>query len=265
MLLFIGGSVSTLICYSLILVCLPCGKPLWREVGLHALVSEHPADNRALYSSRGIQVQMPLWLYPENRGLLKSGPSARVPNLAPDFLAAMKDCLSGAPFSPEDIFAYIYAMLYSPAYRMRYADFLRRDYPHIPLTGSLPLFQKLAALGHELIDLHLLRRPLSAITGFPKTGSNRVDKFEFKSDPENPEQGRVQINAEQYFEAIPKSVWEYIIGGYPVAHKWLKDRKGRLLTFDELQHYGRVIAALNDTIRLQAEIDAAIGSWPLRG
>ena len=114
------------------------------------------------------------------------------------------------------------------------------------------------ALGRELIDLHLLSRSLPAITGYPKAGSNRVDKIEFSPDSINPEQGRVQINAEQYFEGMPRRVWDYTIGGYKVAHQWLKDRKGRLLTFDELQHYGRIVVALNDTIRLQAEIDAAI-------
>ena len=92
-----------------------------------------------------------------------------------------------------------------------------------------------------------------------------MDKVEFKPDSDNAEQGRVQINTEQYFENMPRCVWEYAIGGYQVAHKWLKDRKGRLLTFDELQHYGRVVATLNDTIRIQAEIDVATGSWPLKG
>ena len=94
----------------------------------------------------------------------------------------------------------------------------------------------------------------------PKAGSNRIDKIEFRPDPDNPENGRVHINAEQYFERMPRPVWDYMAGGYQVANKWLKDRKGRLLTFDELQHYGRVVAALNQTIRLQAEIDAAIGN-----
>ena len=141
---------------------------------------------------------------------------------------------------------------------------MRRDFPRVPITSDPALFKKLVELGQELIELHLLRRALPAITGYPKAGSNRVDKIEFRPDPDNPEKGRVQINAEQYFEGMPRPVWEYMIGGYQVANKWLKDRKGRLLTFDELQHYGRVVAALNETIRLQGEIDTTIGKWPLR-
>lgn len=106
--------------------------------------------------------------------------------------------------SPEDVFAYIYAILFSPGYRAHYADFIRRDFPRIPLTGSPALFQQLAALGRELIELHLLRHHLPAITGYPEAGSNRVDQIEFRPDPDDPEQGRVQINAEQYFEGMPR-------------------------------------------------------------
>ncbi|HUZ95242.1 MAG TPA: type ISP restriction/modification enzyme, partial [Edaphobacter sp.] len=134
----------------------------------HAFVSEHPADNRALYSSRGVQVQMPLWLYPEESGLIRPRVSA---NLAPDFLVEVRDRLSGEPASPDDIFSYVYAVLYSPGYRTRYADFLRREFPRIPLTDDPALFQQLAAFGRELIDLHLLRRSLPVITGYPKAGS----------------------------------------------------------------------------------------------
>jgi hypothetical protein len=95
-----------------------------------------------------------------------------------------------------------------------------------------------------------------------------VDKVRFVADPANTGQpnsaGRVYINAEQYFEGVPSSVWNYLIGGYQVANKWLKDRKGRLLTFDELLHYQRIVSALAETIRLQAEIDAAIPVWPMQ-
>ncbi|HVB33945.1 MAG TPA: type ISP restriction/modification enzyme [Patescibacteria group bacterium] len=232
----------------------------WSNAFVCGVVSESCAISNI---TREINYIFPLWLYPENGGLLESGAPAAVPNLAQEFLAALGRCLKGVPLSPDDIFAYIYAILYSQTFRIRYADFLRRDFPRIPLTGKLALFRQLAALGHDLIDLHLLRCPLPAITGYPKAGSNRVDKIEFRPDPVNPGQGIVQINVEQHFEGMPLRVWEYTVGGYQVAHKWLKDRKGRLLTFDELSHYGQVIAALAETIRLQKEIDMAIGEWPM--
>ena len=187
---------------------------------------------------------IPLWLYQKDDANLLYGENSRIPNMDSDFLCALHDKLKSEP-TPEDIFAYLYAVLYAPSYRTRYAEFLRRDFPRVPITSDPALFKKLVALGQELIELHLLRRVLPAITGYPKGGSNRIDKIEFRPDPDNPEKGRVQINAEQYFEGMPRPVWEYMIGGYQVAHKWLKDRKGRLLTFDELQHYGRVVAALN--------------------
>lgn len=212
-----------------------------------------------------VNYALPLWLFPTDAGLLASGKSERIPNLSADFLKALASKLDMVKASPESTFAYIYAVLYAPSYRIRYAEFLRRDFPRVPLPEDAAHFQQLAALGHELIELHLLRRALPAITGYPKAGSNRVDKIEFTADPDSAEYGRVQINAEQYFEGMPRRVWEYTIGGYQVPQKWLKDRKGRLLTFDELQHYSRVVAALNDTMRLQAAIDEAISGVRIAG
>jgi predicted helicase len=237
----------------------------------HAFVGTGVAGHHSV-SMKEVNYALPLWLFPKQRekqgekqgDLPYAGKVERLSNFAPDFLQALSDKLGGLEPSPEDIFCYIYAILYSPGYRERYDDLLRRGFPRIPLTGNAALFRQLALLGRELIDLHLLRRLAPVVTAYPKAGNNRVDRIEFRPDPKNPEQGRLHINADQYFEAMPRRVWEYMIGGYQVAYKWLKDRKGRLLTFDELQHYGRVIAALNETIRLQSEIDAAIGGWPLK-
>ncbi len=169
------------------------------------------------------------------------------------------------------MFAYLYAVLYAPGYRRRYAEFLKRDFPRVPLTADRALFQKLVGLGQQLVELHLLREHAPAICRYPIAGSNRMDKVEYRPSLPSPAggrgaggEGRVYINAEQYFDGVPQAVWDYHIGGYQVAAKWLKDRKGRLLSFDDLQHYQRVIAALARTIELQAEIDAAIPGWPLQ-
>lgn len=228
----------------------------------HAYVGIGVAGHHCV-SIKEVNYALPLWIFPKQGALLDTDKVERFSNLAADFLGAMSDNLGGLKPSPEDVFSYIYAVLYSPGYRTRYGDFLRRDFPRIPLTGDVGLFQRLAKLGHELIDLHLLRQHLPAITGYPKAGSNRVNKIEFRPDPDNAERGRVQINADQYFEGMPRRIWEYKIGSYQVPYQWLKDRKGRLLTFDELQHYAQVIAVLGETIRLQAEIDMAIGNWPM--
>jgi predicted helicase len=227
------------------------------------LVTEIPAAHKSASVFDPTSI-IPLWIYHNSKSdLFGHKDEGKTANLSTDFIHYLCKNTGKEGSSPEAIFAYVYAVLYSPGYRKRYADSLRRDFPRIPFTGSLALFQQLAALGRELIDLHLLHRSLPVITAYPKAGSNRVDKIDFRPDRDIPEQGRVQINSVQYFEGMPTEVWEYTIGGYQVANKWLKDRKGRLLTFDELQHYGRVIAVLSDTIRLQTEIDAVIGDWPI--
>jgi predicted helicase len=206
---------------------------------------------------------VPLYLYQAEGGLLRG----RSPNLKPDFSHTVSERLGlrfvpdgkgnlQSTVGPEDIFAYVYAILCSPGYRTRYETFLRTDFPRLPITSDAALFRKLVALGNKLVGLHLMKVPGKNEPGYPIAGNNRVERMELEQD-------RVYINAEQYFEDVPEPVWQYRIGGYQVAHKWLKDRKDRTLTFDELQHYRRVIAALDDTIRIQAEIDTHIKTWPL--
>ena len=68
----------------------------------------------------------------------------------------------------------------------------------------------------------------------------------------------------QYFEGVPPEVWSFHIGSYLVCEKWLKDRRGRTLTYDDLEHYCKVVTALSETLRLMAAIDAAIPNWPIR-
>jgi hypothetical protein len=202
-------------------------------------------------------------------------------------------------FGPEDVFNYIYAVLHSPTYRTRYAEFLKSDFPRVPLTSDVKLFRSLCALGAELVALHLLESPKleKAIARYPVKGSNQVEKgFPKYIAPGEPEpgtgkpvkEGRVYINrpaltrpdksghplpagegrAEgegvgQYFEGIPPEVWNFHIGGYQVCEKWLKDRRARTLTYDDQMHYCKVVTALSDTIRLMAEIDAAIPKSPM--
>ncbi len=202
-------------------------------------------------------------------------------------------------FGPEDVFNYIYAVFYSPTYRSRYAEFLKSDFPRVPLTSDAKLFRTLCGLGGELVALHLLESPRLSkpIARFPVKGSNLVEKgFPKYIAPGEPEpstgkplkEGRVYINAVaaiydrrkgenksgdgtsplqkgsgQYFEGIPPEVWSFHIGGYQVCEKWLKDRRGRTLTDEDLEHYCKVVTALSETIRLMAEIDAAIPRWPI--
>ena len=168
-------------------------------------------------------------------------------------------------FGPEDVFSYAYAVFHSPTYRQRYAEFLKGDFPRLPLTGNKTLFAALVGLGAELVALHLLESPAldRLITRFPVAGSQVVDKVHYDE-----KKRRVFINPDQYFEGVPPDAWAFQVGGYQVLHKWLKDRKGRQLSFDDLHQYQKVVKALTETIRLMAAIDADIdahGGWPLNG
>ncbi len=168
-------------------------------------------------------------------------------------------------FGPEDVFRYIYAVLHSPEYRRRYADFLKSDFPRVPLTGDRALFAELIGLGRRLAALHLMEDEGEDTPTFPAAGSNRVDKVRY-APPGGDPAGRVWINDDQYFDGVSPDTWTFAVGGYRPAEKWLKDRKGRLLSFDDIAHYRRICAALAETPRIMARIDHAIdahGGWPL--
>ena len=178
-------------------------------------------------------------------------------------------------FGPEDVFHYVYAVFHSPGYRARYAEFLRMDFPRLPLTENVALFRKLTALGADLAALHLLRTDGPDAPNFPETGSNVVEEVRFAgAEPDAHREaaglltrGAVFINSKQYFSGVPAEAWHFPIGGYLPAQKWLKDRKGRALSAEEQTHYPRLIAALAETRRLMAAIDTAIaaaGGWPLK-
>ena len=205
------------------------------------------------------------------------GQKGRIPNLNPDFVSAFASRLGltfvsdghgdlAVTFGPEDIFDYIYVVFHSPTYRQRYAEFLKIDFPRVPLTSNLELFQKLCILGEELVALHLLESPqlTQLLTRYPVAGDNIVEKgFPKFVVYEEGQPGYVYINKTQYFEGVPKEVWEFHVGGYKVCEKWLKDRRGRQLSFDDLMHYQKVIVALAETARLMEEIDKAIPGWPI--
>jgi len=168
-------------------------------------------------------------------------------------------------FGPEDVFHYAYAVFHSPTYRERYAEFLKVDFARLPLTGDRGLFAALAGLGEELVGLHLLERVPAPQATYPQPGDNRVERTGKKAykPPTAEAPGRVYINKGQYFESVPPEAWEFHIGGYQVCEKWLKDRKGRVLAYDDIEHYRGITEAVRQTLRLMGEIDQAIPSWPL--
>jgi hypothetical protein len=180
-----------------------------------------------------------------------AGYSTRKPNLNSKLLSVLESGYKKQP-TPEAIFNYIYAVLYSNAYRTKYSEFLRTDFPRVPFTSSRKVFSELAKKGEELVALHLLKskRLAKPIAAFEGDGENRVEKVIY--DPKN---CRVYINPLQYFTGVKSDVWDYQIGGYQVPDKWLKDRKRRTLSSEEVMHYCRVVTALSETIEIQKSLD----------
>ena len=216
---------------------------------------------------RGGEQIFPLYLYPETNGQISIvETSERVPNLNMEIVEKMAKDL-GMHFSPErpdyshqteetnqfypeDILDYIYAVLHSPSYREKYKEFLKIDFPRVPYPTDTETFFKLVNLGRDIREIHLLESPVVEhyITQYPIDGDNVVDKPVYKD-------GKVYINSTQYFAGVPEIAWNFYIGGYQPAQKWLKDRKGRVLDFEDILHYQKIIVALTETNRLMKEVD----------
>lgn len=232
---------------------------------------------------RGGGTVFPLWLLEERQTPapdLTDSPSDRRANLDLSYLEEFRRAMSPvcsisappggrleSPGIAMMLFRYVYALLYSRSYRSRFADQLDTSFPHVPIARSAQLLGQMAALGQALIDVHLMRAPALSrlITAYPINGDNRVTRVEYEA-PTQERAGRVWINASQYVAGVSPDLWEYQIGGYQVLDKWLRDRRKRVLTYEEIIHYQRVVVALAETQRLQREIDGAIeahGGWPL--
>lgn len=208
----------------------------------HVFCSSLISDiNSISLQSKEISYVFPLYLYSQDG-------EVRVPNFDKEICSKI-NAEVGEEISPEDLFDYIYAVLHSPSYRAKYKEFLKIDFPRIPYPENAEEYHRLVAIGEQLRKLHLMQDvPPTKHAQFNNPGSNMVDKPEYKG-------GSVWINKEQCFEDIPETAWNFYIGGYQPAQKWLKDRKGRTLTFDDIAHYRKIITVLLETERLMKEID----------
>ena len=266
------------------------GDDEWAQVFSTRQIAESCAISNI---TREINYLFPLYLYPgvgKADGALFSrwpkGKGGRTPNLDSGFVEQIAAATElrfvsdgrgdlRKTFGPKDVLAWIYAVFHSPGYREHYEAQLKLDFPRVPLPGVVDLFRKLAEAGHDLLALHLLEspklgKPITTYTG-----------------PRNPEVGRVgwsdgtvwidagKTNARERhratkpstigFQGVPEEVWDFQISGYQVCHKWLKDRKGRTLSDEDIAHYQKIIVALSETIHIMAEIDEVIeahGGWP---
>ncbi len=262
----------------------------WNDIQISKTITEFGI--MATRVSNGAPV-IPLYLYPESDSLDLSANSAppmstdgqvprchdgmerprdtssppRTPNLNMEIVTQIAEKLnltfipektsSEGTFAPIDILDYIYAVLHSPSYREKYKEFLKIDFPRVPYPETKEFFWSMVKLGGEIRKIHLLEHPVinQLITSYPINGNNVVEKIEYKD-------GKVWINPIQYFDKVPEVAWDFYIGGYQPAQKWLKDRKGRELGFEDILHYQRVIVALTETARIMREIDGVI-EWTL--
>lgn len=226
------------------------------EIG--AFISKYVAGHKTC-SAYDINNIFPLYLYADDG-------SSRTPNLDPALVEKIASGLGlrfvpeatgeEGTFSPLDLLDYIYAVLHTPSYREKYKEFLKIDFPRVPYPADAAQFRQLAAIGAELRGLHLMESPklAQAAFTFPVAGDNVVDKPVFKD-------GQVWINQTQYVGNVPEEVWAFTIGGYQPAQKWLKDRKGRALAYDDIRHYQRILGALGETGRLMTVLDEMAKDW----
>jgi predicted helicase len=229
----------------------------WNLCGVTDTIIESSAISN---KTREINSLFPLYLYPTTPAEKAMGMEKR-PNISDEFYGKVEFMIGYKP-TPEAILHYIYAILHSPTYRSRYAEFLKGDFPRVPLTHNVDLFQQLGELGEQLVNLHLMKSPI-----LDQTSSQFVDNGGgCIVDAGHPkyESGKVVINKQKdFFMDVPESVWNFHIGSYQPCQKWLKDRKGRTLSQDDIEHYQKIIVALSQSIELMKQIDEAIPSWPI--
>jgi len=258
------------------------------NIGLCLVKSGRNADNQNFFVTNKIVTKdaissldsinvFPLYLYPESSAQQTIEPTAaRMPNLNTEIVKQIAErlglgfvaeketegnvCFVNSPeirddfkttFAPIDLLDYIYAVLHSPSYRKKYKEFLKIDFPRVPYPKDAETFWQLVRLGGQIRQIHLLESPIveKYMTQYPVDGNNLVGKIKF-------EVGKVFINETQYFANVPEVAWNFYIGGYQPAQKWLKDRKDRNLEFEDILHYQKIIVALTETDRLMKEIDA---------
>ena len=203
---------------------------------------------------QGIESPFPLYLYPDEQDLDQT----RRVNFDPKLWKQLKARAAHPSFgTPDEVqtFDYIYGVLHCPAYRDTYAEFLKIDFPRIPWPATPDEFWDISAKGRELRKLHLMDPATvgRAPYGFKGEGDGTVDKPRFEG-------GKVWINATQYFDAAPPVSWTFYIGGYQPAQKWLKDRKGRQLSFEDVKHYQSILKILSETDRIMQTISMDLGN-----
>ncbi len=221
-------------------------------------------------------MNMPLYLYPDEETAQSDAFASkqRTLNLDPKLYAAICKAAGIDPADqarPDDdfraatgearpsevkLFDYIYGVLHAPAYREMFAEFLKIDFPRIPYPPSPEVFRHVNEKGEQLRRLHLMEPAAIGETAYPYEGKG--DDVVAAGYPKL-EKDKVQINKTQHFSGVPEAAWSFYIGGYQPAQKWLKDRRGRALSWDDITHYQKIIKILSETDRIMKEIELPLG------
>jgi predicted helicase len=231
----------------------------------HSFVTTNILESRITGSNKGIGFIFPLYIYPNTENEQSNLFEQKKANFSEEFLTAITEKIGYLP-TPENIFYYIYAVFHSPNYRQRYAEFLKIDFPRIPLTNNDKLFRELVKIGEKLVNLHLNPHPPTPLSqrgrgeyqnkvSFHSEGDNHVTQVKYDAKKQ-----RIYINKESYFANITEEVWRFQIGGYQVLDKWLKDRKkaNLELSYQDIIHYQKIVITLQETQQLMLEIDQLI-------
>ena len=230
----------------------------------YAFITDKILEIRLFISNKGAASLFPLYLYPPTEGKKPSkqardlfdtpdpfASGQRIENIAPEFRQFLGKQYPNLTITPEQIMGYCYAILHSHSYRVKYAEFLKRDFPHIPFVQDSKKFLQLAEIGQKIIDAHLMKQDFSSSIKFNgKSGDFTVTRPRYDEA-----QQRLYINDATYFEAVPSYVWQFYIGGYQVLDKYLKSRKNRILTLAEIQHIQKIIAILDFTTQQMTAIE----------
>lgn len=249
-----------------------------RQISLsYYLVTNNLPDLHVLDSAADSMQLFPLYLYPNKSEL--GFCSNRIPNLNTTIWETIENWVQyGQAFAPststesaglldfdkperqhtltpEQIFDYIYGVLHSPAYRAKYKEFLKVDFPRIPYPKDQTEFEHFRSFGNQLRELHLMHNVPDSPVSFPNAGTMQVDYLRWEWNKDDGFSGNIWINETQCFVGVPTEAWNFYIGGYQPAQKWLKDRKGRVLSFDDIEHYRKIISVLVETSRIMKEID----------
>jgi len=208
----------------------------WKHAFVTTCITEHGS-----LSSKTTNYLFPLYLY-TGKG--------KVPNFTEKFKSYIRELYKEEP-TPEEIFYYIYGVLYSPKYREKYGELLKYEFPRIPFPKEYKKFKQVADLGKELVELHLLKSPslsLGSLTSrFEGEGDGRIERVFYRN-------GKVYINKNQFFFPVKEEIWNYKIGGYQVLKKWLSDRKGRALTHKDIGTYLKIVKAIEETLKIQERL-----------